>query len=80
MPAEKIAITLDRDLVKEIDRNVKSGLFKNRSRAIEEAVREKLERHRRGRLLTEARKLDPEEEHALAEEGMADEEAAWPEY
>ena len=71
MPAEKIAITLDRDLVKEIDRNVKSGLFKNRSRAIEEAVREKLERHRRGRLLTEARKLDPKEEHALAEEGMA---------
>jgi Arc/MetJ-type ribon-helix-helix transcriptional regulator len=80
MPAEKIAITLDRNLVKEIDRSVKSGLFKNRSRAIEEAVREKLERHRRGRLLTEARKLDPKEEHALAEEGMADGEAAWPEY
>ena len=38
MPAEKIAITLDRNLVKEIDRNVKSGLFKNRSRAIEEAA------------------------------------------
>jgi len=31
VPAEKIAITLDRNLVKEIDRNVKSGLFKNRS-------------------------------------------------
>src|SRR3972149_3250141 len=69
MPAEKIAITLDRNLVKEIDRNVKSGLFKNRSRAIEEAMRDKLERHRRGRLLTEARKLDPKEERALAEEG-----------
>jgi Arc/MetJ-type ribon-helix-helix transcriptional regulator len=30
--------TLDRDLVKEIDRGVKSGLYRNRSRAIEEAV------------------------------------------
>jgi len=43
-------------------------------------MRDKLERHRRGRLLSEARKLDPKEERALAEEGMADEEAAWPEY
>ncbi|HEX7787688.1 MAG TPA: ribbon-helix-helix domain-containing protein [Methylomirabilota bacterium] len=80
MPAEKIAITLDRDLVKEIDRGVKSGLYRNRSRAIEEAVREKLERYRRSRLTVEARKLDRKEEQALAEEGMTVEEAAWPEY
>lgn len=80
MPAEKIAITLDRDLLKEIDRGVKSGLFKNRSRAIEKAVREKLERHRRRRLLLEAKKLNPKEERALAEEGMTGEEASWPAY
>jgi metal-responsive CopG/Arc/MetJ family transcriptional regulator len=42
MPADKIAITLDRELVKEIDRGVKSGLYPNRSRAIEEAVRKSL--------------------------------------
>ena len=71
MPAEKIAITLDRNLVKEIDRNVKGRPFNNRSREIEEAMRDKLERHGRGRLLTEARKLDPREERALAEEGIA---------
>jgi metal-responsive CopG/Arc/MetJ family transcriptional regulator len=80
MPADKIAITLDRDLVKEIDRGVKSGLYRNRSRAIEEAVREKLERHRRSRLSVEARKLDRKEERALAEEGMTGEETMWPEY
>ena len=80
MPADKIAITLDRDLVKEIDRGVKSGLYRNRSRAIEEAVREKLERHRRSRLSVEARKLDRKEERALAEEGMTGEETTWPEY
>ena len=80
MPAEKIAITLDRELLKEIDRGVKSGLFKNRSRAVEEAVREKLERHRKRRLLTEAKKLNLKEERALAEEGITGEEAAWPAY
>ena len=80
MPAEKIAITLDRDLLKEIDRGVKSGKFKNRSRAIERAVREKLERDQRRRLLIEAKKLNPKEEQALAEEGMTGEEASWPAY
>lgn len=80
MPADKIAITLDRDLVKEIDRGVKSGLYRNRSRAIEEAVREKLDRSRRSRLAVEARKLDRKEERALAEEGMTGEETTWPEY
>ena len=80
MPAEKIAITLDRDLLKEIDRGVKSGLFRNRSRAIEEAVREKIERQRKSRVLTEAKKLNPKEERALAEEGITGEEAAWPAY
>ena len=80
MPADKIAITLDRDLVKEIDRGVRSGLYRNRSRAIEEAVREKLDRSRRSRLAVEARKLDRKEERALAEEGMTGEETTWPEY
>ncbi|MBI2468692.1 MAG: CopG family transcriptional regulator [Candidatus Rokubacteria bacterium] len=80
MPAEKIAITLDRELLKDIDRGVKSGLYKNRSRAIEEAVREKIERQRKRRLLSEAKKLDPKEERALAEQGMTGEEASWPAY
>lgn len=77
MPADKIAITLDRDLVEEIDRGVRSGLYRSRSRAIEEAVREKLDRHRRSRLSVEARKLDRKEERAHAEEGMTGEETAW---
>ena len=80
MATEKIAITLDRNLLREIDRGVKSGVFKNRSRAIEEAVKEKIEKQKKSRLLAEAKKLDPDEEKALAEEGMAGEEAEWPEY
>ena len=80
MPAEKIAITLDRELVKEIDRGVKAGVYRNRSRAIEEAVREKLDRHRRRRLSVEAKKLNRKEERALAEEGITGEETTWPAY
>jgi Arc/MetJ-type ribon-helix-helix transcriptional regulator len=79
MPAAKIAITLDRELLREVDREVKGGAFRNRSKAIEEAVREKLERQRKRRVLAEARKLNPKEEKALAEEGIA-EESEWPAY
>ncbi len=44
MPVSKIAITIDKDLLKEIDLLVKSNLFPNRSRAIQEAVADKLKR------------------------------------
>ena len=70
MPAQKIAVTLDRKLVRAIDRCVKSGLYRSRSRAVEQAVRDKLGRNRRRRLSAEAKKLDRDEERALAEEGM----------
>ena len=40
-------------------------------------VGEKFERQRRRRLLIEAKKLNPKEERALAEEGMTGKEA-WP--
>ena len=43
---------------------------KIRLRKKQEAVREKLERQRKRRLLIEAKKLNPKEERALAEEGM----------
>lgn len=69
-----------KDLLREVDREVKNGVFRNRSRAIEEAVREKLDRQRKRRVLVEAKKLNPKEERALAEEGMTGEEAIWPAY
>jgi len=80
MATKKIAITMDKELIREIDRGVKSGVFKNRSRAIEEAVKEKIEKQKKSRLVAEAKKLDPKEERSLAEEGMTGEEAEWPEY
>jgi metal-responsive CopG/Arc/MetJ family transcriptional regulator len=38
MPADEIAITLDRQLVKASDRGLKARLYRNRSGVIEEAV------------------------------------------
>lgn len=80
MAVAKIAITLEQDLLGEIDRLVRRHVFPSRSRAIQEAVREKVVRLSANRLAHECAKLDPKAEQALAEEGMAKEVASWPEY
>jgi len=80
MASAKIAITLDRHLLAEVDRLVAQGRFANRSQAIQSAVRDRLERIRRTRLAEEAAKLDPEEERAIADEGLAGEADTWPVY
>ena len=80
MGRAKIAITLDPGVVDELDRLVDSRMFPNRSLAIEEAVKEKLHRLSRSRLARECAKLDPGFEKAMAEEGMSEELARWPEY
>jgi metal-responsive CopG/Arc/MetJ family transcriptional regulator len=80
MGASKIAITLDNNMVKKLDMLVKSNIFPNRSKAIQEAVVEKLTRMEKSRLAQECAKLDPEFEQSLAEEGFTSELEEWPEY
>ena len=80
MSTVKVAITIDEGLLKHLDRLVKNHLFENRSRAIQEAVREKLARLERGRLARECAKLDRVFEQGMAEEGMSAESEEWPEY
>ena len=80
MAASKIAITLDESILKRIDLLVKSNVFPNRSRAIQEAVAEKLARLDKNRLAKECAKFDPDYEQAIAEEGFTSELAEWPEY
>ena len=80
MAASKIAITIDDKMLKEIDILVKSKFFPNRSKAIQEAVSEKLLRLEKSRLAQECAKLDPEFEQSLAEEGFSAEMEEWPEY
>ena len=80
MAAHKIAITIDNDLLKRLDNLVRSDIFPNRSKAIQEAVREKLTRMEKSRLAQECSKLDPKFEQAIAEEGFTLELEEWPEY
>ncbi len=80
MPRAKIAISLNRDTVERLDRLVVEGIYPSRSRAIQDALEERLDRLSRDRLSRECAKLDPAYEAALAEEGMVSEVEQWPEY
>lgn len=79
MTTQKIAITIDETLLKRVDLLVSENRFPNRSRAIQEAVREKLERMESGRLARELANLDPVFEQKFADEDMGDFQE-WPEY
>ena len=80
MNRNKIAITIDRNILARVDRLVNQHIFPNRSRAIQEAVEEKLKRLDKSRLARECAKLDPKFEKSLAEEGLSEELREWPEY
>jgi Arc/MetJ-type ribon-helix-helix transcriptional regulator len=80
MPKTKVALTLDAALVERVDELVSRRRFRNRSQAIESALADKLQRLARTRLAREAAKLNVREEKRLADEGLADELASWPEY
>lgn len=68
MSSAKIAISLDPDDLKQVDQLVERGMFPNRSKLIQDAIAEKLQRLRRVRLAEECMKLQRTEEQAAAEE------------
>lgn len=80
MAKSKVALTIDEQVLARVDRLVRAGAYPNRSAAVETAVREKLERLDRTRLARECAKLDPDQEQAPAEEGLAGDMGAWPAY
>jgi metal-responsive CopG/Arc/MetJ family transcriptional regulator len=80
MSTAKIAITIENELLARVDRLVEEDLFPSRSRAIQEALKEKLERIERGRLARECAKLDPAYEQELADEGIEQDLKEWPKY
>ena len=80
MARTKVAISLDESTLGRLDKLVQKQVFPNRSQAIEEAVAEKLARLERSRLAQECAKLDPTFEKTLAEEGLSENLAEWPEY
>lgn len=79
MSTTKVAISIDEKTLVRLDRMVAAQKFPSRSRAIQDAVEEKLNRMEKHRLAGECDKLNKEFERAMAEEGMM-EIAEWPEY
>ena len=80
MRFSKVAISIEKETLEHLDRLVKDEVFPSRSRAIQEAIQEKLARLERTRLAEECAKLDPVAEQALADEGLSDALREWPEY
>lgn len=79
MSSAKIAISLDPEALKRVDQLVAGGLFPSRSKLIQDAVNEKVQRLQRVRLAQECAKLEPLAEQAEAEELLRGE-AEWPAY
>jgi len=80
MPKTKVALTLDAELVERVDDLVARRRFRSRSQAIEAALADKLTRLARTRLARESAKLNAKDEKTLADEGLAENFASWPEY
>lgn len=80
MPKTKVALSLEADLIDQVDELVARKRFRNRSQAVEAALADKLQRLARTRLAREAARLNRAEEQHIAEEGLADAIDGWPEY
>jgi metal-responsive CopG/Arc/MetJ family transcriptional regulator len=80
MPKTKVALTLDAELLEQVDELVAKQRFRNRSQAVEAALADKLHRLARTRLARESAKLNPREEKRLADDSLADALESWPEY
>ena len=72
MSKSKVAVSIEKATLEQLDRLVTSNVFPSRSRAIQEAVEEKLSRLKRTRLAEECAKLDPRAEQAMAEEALSE--------
>jgi len=80
MSVAKVTISIDQSLLKRVDRLVRSRVFRNRSRVIQEALQEKIARLDTTRLARECAKLHPSEEQALTDERLVGEATLLPEY
>jgi Arc/MetJ-type ribon-helix-helix transcriptional regulator len=80
MSVAKLAISLDSSMLKRLDGLVRRRYFPSRSRAIQDALKEKLAKIDKSRLALECEKLDPKEEKEFAEEGIGSEVREWEKY
>lgn len=80
MTAAKIAITIDENLLLEVDNWVKQKLYPNRSQAVQAALFDRVNQLNQQRLEAECAKLDPQEEQEFAELGIEETLNGWNQY
>jgi metal-responsive CopG/Arc/MetJ family transcriptional regulator len=80
MTVAKIAITIDENLLREVDGWVKQKLYPNRSQAIQAALFDRVNQLNQQRLEAECAKLDPQEERDFAELGIEETLSGWSQY
>jgi len=76
----KITISLNPDLLQNIDLLVRGRVFASRSQAVQVALQEKMLRMGKTRLARECAKLEPIEEQSLADLGLGSDIDQWPTY
>ncbi len=76
MSAAKIAITVDQELLRWVDRWVAQRRVASRSQVFRQTLREKVEHWKHSRLAEEVKKLNVKEERGLAKESFSAD--AWP--
>lgn len=80
MSVAKVTVSIEADLLEQLDRLVSERVFPNRSQAVDTAVKEKIARLNKTRLIRACEMLDPAEEQAFAEIGVSEDLSEWPEY
>ena len=81
MGISKIAVTMEPELLHRLDDYVNNKMtFPNRSKIIQQAVKEKLERFEHSLLTKECKNLNKNQEQEFAEFGMDEEAGLWPTY
>jgi len=80
MATKKITVSLDIDTVEGIDCLVQQRKHKNRSQAIQNALKEYLQKIEKQRLYEEIDKLDQKAEMKVAEEGFDAVNEIWEDY
>ena len=70
MTRTRVIIEIDNDLMRRLDRLISAKVFVNRKEALHRSIEENILQTEKIRYTAELTKLNPQEEVALAEEGM----------
>ena len=80
MNTVRLAVSLEKNILDQIDTLVKNKQYPSRSQLVRSALKEKISKLNKNRLVKECDKLDDKFEVKLSEESFFVENEEWPEY